>query len=122
VLGGIAAPSPVKGARPSVFGPCLLWPNGWMDEDATWYESRPGPRLLCVRRDPAPPPRERGTAAPSFRLMSIVATAADVSYCLALVLFSLVINDRSQGNVATYFRCVGTFGHYFVTNLLLCLL
>jgi len=20
-----------------IFGPCLLWPNGWMDEDATWY-------------------------------------------------------------------------------------
>jgi len=20
----------------AVFGPCLLWPNGWMDEDATW--------------------------------------------------------------------------------------
>ena len=24
---------------PPVFGPCLLWPNGLMDEDATWYES-----------------------------------------------------------------------------------
>jgi len=22
---------------PTVFGPCLLWPNGWMDQDATWY-------------------------------------------------------------------------------------
>jgi len=21
------------------FGPCLLWPNGWMDQDATWYGS-----------------------------------------------------------------------------------
>jgi len=20
-----------------IFGPCLLWPNGWMDQDATWY-------------------------------------------------------------------------------------
>ena len=19
-----------------IFGPCLLWPNGWMDEDTTW--------------------------------------------------------------------------------------
>jgi len=33
-----------------VFGPCLLWPNGWMDEDATWYESRPRPRPHCIRR------------------------------------------------------------------------
>jgi len=20
-----------------IFGPCSLWPNGWMDQDATWY-------------------------------------------------------------------------------------
>ena len=23
---------PLKGAQPPVFGPCVLWPNGWMDE------------------------------------------------------------------------------------------
>jgi len=32
-----------------VFGPCLLWPNGWMDEDATWYGSRRQPRPHCIR-------------------------------------------------------------------------
>jgi len=28
---------PEKRAHPphAIFGPCLLWPNGWMDEDAT---------------------------------------------------------------------------------------
>ena len=26
-----------------IFVPCLLWPKGWMDEDATWYGSRPRP-------------------------------------------------------------------------------
>jgi len=20
-----------------ILGPCLLWPNGWMDQDGTWY-------------------------------------------------------------------------------------
>jgi len=25
-----------KGAQPPIFGPCLLWPNGWIDQDATW--------------------------------------------------------------------------------------
>ena len=30
-------------------------------------------------------PRERGTAAPPFRPMSIVATVAHLSYCCALV-------------------------------------
>jgi len=33
VLDAVAAPPPI-------FGPYLLWPNGWMDEDATWYGSR----------------------------------------------------------------------------------
>jgi len=27
---------PLKGAQPPVFGSYLLYPNGWMDEDATW--------------------------------------------------------------------------------------
>jgi len=29
-------PSPKMRAQPQIFGPYLLWPNGWMDEDATW--------------------------------------------------------------------------------------
>jgi len=49
-----------KGAEPSpIFGPCLLWPNGWMDQDGTWNgggswsrsSSLPvifGPFLLCL--------------------------------------------------------------------------
>jgi len=32
---------PKRGTAPQLFGPCLQWPNGWMDEDATWYGSRP---------------------------------------------------------------------------------
>ena len=24
-------PSPQKGHSPSIFGPCPLWPNGWVD-------------------------------------------------------------------------------------------
>jgi len=27
----------LKGAHPPVIGPCLLWPNGWMDEDECVY-------------------------------------------------------------------------------------
>jgi len=41
VLDGVAAPP--KRRTPPVFGSCLLWPNGWMDEDATWYGSIPRP-------------------------------------------------------------------------------
>ena len=48
--GYLAAPRK-KPLHPS-FGPCLLWPNGWMDEDTTWYESGPQPRPHCVRWGP----------------------------------------------------------------------
>jgi len=41
-------------------GPCLLWPNGWMDHDSTWYGGRPRPRRHCVRWGPSCP--QRGTA------------------------------------------------------------
>ena len=42
------------GRSPPIFGPCLLWPNDWMDQDATWHEGRPQPRRLCVRWGPSP--------------------------------------------------------------------
>jgi len=31
------------------FGPCLLWPNSWMDQDTAWYWDKPPPRRHCVR-------------------------------------------------------------------------
>jgi len=36
VLDGDTALLPKKGAEPPIFGPSLLWPNGCMDQDATW--------------------------------------------------------------------------------------
>jgi len=30
-------PAPPKCAQPPIFGPCLLWPNGWIDQDTTWH-------------------------------------------------------------------------------------
>jgi len=56
VLDGDPAPFPRKGAEPPspTFGPFLLWPNGWMHQDATWYEGRPQPRGLCVTWGPSP--------------------------------------------------------------------
>jgi len=40
----------------------VLWPNGWMDQDATWYRGRPWPRHR-VRWRPSCP-MERGPAVP----------------------------------------------------------
>ena len=54
-----------KGAEPPIFGPSLLWPNGWMHQDATWYGGRPQTRRLCVRWGPSPYPKRSG-APPLF--------------------------------------------------------
>jgi len=37
------------GRSPRLFGPHLLWPNGCMDQDATWYGGRPWPTRHSVR-------------------------------------------------------------------------
>jgi len=61
--GDPAAPKRGTPLPPPIFCTCLLWPNGWIDEDATWYGSRPRPRAHCVRRGPSSL-RERDTAPP----------------------------------------------------------
>ena len=55
VLDGDPAPPQGTALTHPIFGPYLLWPNGWMDEDATWYGSRPRPMPHYVRREPIPP-------------------------------------------------------------------
>jgi len=88
---------PKRGTAPRpVFGPSLLWPNGWMDEDAIWYESRPRPRPHCVRRDPAPPARKGHSSPPLFGpcllwpRSSISATAELLSCWLSKQRFDMV--------------------------------
>ena len=66
VLDGDPAPLPKKGTEPPIFGPCVLRPYGWMDQDAAWYEGRPRPRRLCVRWEPSSPPQKGGGAPPQF--------------------------------------------------------
>jgi len=58
---------PPKGRSPSpIFGPFLLWPNGSMHQDATWYGGRPQPRELCVRWGPSPVPKKGTEPPPPF--------------------------------------------------------
>jgi len=40
-----------RGTGP-IFGPCLLWPSGWIDQDAIWYGGTPRPRRHWVRWGP----------------------------------------------------------------------
>jgi len=68
VLDGDPVPLPTRGrsAPPQIFDQCLLWPNGWMDQDATWHEGRPQPRRLCVRWGRAAPPPKGVEPPPQF--------------------------------------------------------
>ena len=55
VLDGDPPPPPQKRGRAPIFGPCLLWPNGCMHQDATWYGGRARPRQHCVKWGPSSP-------------------------------------------------------------------
>jgi len=84
VLDGDPAPAPQKGrgGAPKIFGPCLLWPNGWMDEAGTWRGGRPQSRRLCVRCGSSPLPQKGGGATLlNFRPISIVAKRLYASRC-----------------------------------------
>ena len=41
--------SPKGGGISPHFSAHVLWPDGWMDQDGTWYECRRRPRRHCVR-------------------------------------------------------------------------
>ena len=51
--------SPTKGGTSSIFVPCLLWPNGWIDQDAIWYGGKPRPRPQLQD-----PPHGKGHSSP----------------------------------------------------------
>ena len=58
--------SPQKGGRaPSpISGPCLLWPNCWMDQGGTWHGGGPWSRLHCARWGHSSPPPKKGQSPP----------------------------------------------------------
>jgi len=79
VLHGNPASLFKKGAEaPLIFGPCILWPNGWMDQDGTWHGGGPRSTTHCARWRPSSPPPKRAQP-PNFRSMSIVAKRLDAS-------------------------------------------
>jgi len=74
VLDGDPAPPRKQGAQqPLLFGPCLLWPNGWMEQDVLNMEVGLGPGHIVLNENPA---TQRGTA-PNFRSTSVVAKGLD---------------------------------------------
>jgi len=53
------------GAEPPIFGPCLLWPNGCMDQDALGMEVGLGPVHIVLYGDIAPL-LKKGAESPIF--------------------------------------------------------
>ena len=81
VLDGDPAPPPnKKGTQPPIFD--LLWPNGWMDQDASWYAGRPrrlGAGDIVLDGAQLPPPKR---ARPQFSAHVYCGqTVAHLSYC-----------------------------------------
>ena len=52
--------------RGRIFSPCLLWTNGWMDQDVTWYGDRPWARPHCVRWGHSSPSPKGAQQPPHF--------------------------------------------------------
>ena len=80
VLDGNPAP-PKRGTagQPPIFGQCLLWPNGWMDQDVTWNIGKPQHTPHCYMGVQLPP--ERGTASQFSAHVCYGQTIAHLSYC-----------------------------------------
>jgi len=66
--------------------PCLLWPNGWMDQGGTWHRGGLWSRPHCARWGPSSlPPQKVAQLRPNFRPISIVAKWLDASRCHLVV-------------------------------------
>ena len=97
-------PTVFKTVSPTLWDRCLsvcpvcnvgvLWPNGWMDQDETWYGGRPRPWPQCVRWGPSSP-FPKGTQPPIFGpcllwsndrlsqlLLSFCSITCSLLYCL----------------------------------------
>jgi len=72
VLDGTQLPCPKRGQSPPIFGPFLLWQNGCVYQDTTWYGGRPRPMRHCVRWGPCSP-CPKGAQPLLFLAMSAVA-------------------------------------------------
>jgi len=74
---------PKRAQPPPIFSLCLLQPNGWMDQDATWYGGSSQPRRHCVRWGPSDHPLQKkgGIADMGQEPMSVVAKRLDGSRC-----------------------------------------
>jgi len=71
-----------KGAEPPIFGPCLLWRNGWMNQVPLGTEIGLGPGDIVRWYHGDPAPSKKGAQQhPTFRPMTIVSKRLDGTRC-----------------------------------------
>ena len=87
-------------------GPCLLWPNGWMEQNSTWYRGRPRPRQHCVRWGPSSSSR-KGVQQPPPLFISVCCGTVPISVTAELLLIVSRPSDH-------YFCSVCLFVSLFV--------
>jgi len=95
-----------------------MWPNGWMDEDATWYGSKPRPMPHCVRRGPSSPQKKHSSPPPLFDRCLLPRSLISVT---AELLFTTRVPDLEKSPLCLYIcwtKNSGTFS--FDTRLYLC--
>jgi len=108
VLHGDLAPPKRVHSSPPIFGPCVLWPNGWIDQHATWYKCRPRPRRLFVLD--GDPSSQKGAAAPHFSAHVYCGQnfmVAHLSYCWAFVITLFVFFCFRAADYAGYSSAFG---------------
>jgi len=102
VFHGDSAPLSLKGHSLPLFSLCLLWPNCWMDQDATWYGGRPRPKPHCVYEEPAHLPPKGHSPQFSTRVYC-GQTVAHLSYCWALVCLCMKYLRGTTERICTKF-------------------
>jgi len=73
---GTQLPLPKKGTEPPICSPCLLWPNGCLDQDAISYGGRPRPRPHCAKWGPSSR-SPKGVQPGNFKPMFVVTKRLD---------------------------------------------
>jgi len=71
----------------------VLWPNGWMDQDATWYRGRPLPKHIVLDGDPALTDGKEHSTPSTFGPCLLCQTVAHLCNSWALV---IVAGNRSD--------------------------
>jgi len=74
-------PAPPKETQPSIFGPCPLCQTAEWIKMPFCTEISLSPGDIVLDGDPVPPSKKGGTAAPTFRPMSVVDKRLDRSRC-----------------------------------------